>query len=130
MGRGLGGVGSEVLGLAVRAGAVEGEITGGVAAGELGDVVADLRRGGDRLDRSRGVGRGRAVTTGSQGGSGQGEAGKRRGAAATHTGDGSHRAEYSFGDPKLGKLRRSFLLHTEGDDDGPGCYAGPVRVVR
>ena len=70
------------------------------------------------------------MTTGSQGGSGQGEAGKRRGAAATHTGDGSHRAEYSFGDPKLGKLRRSFLLHTEGDDDGPGCYAGPVREVR
>jgi len=27
-------------------------------------------------------------------------------------------------------LRRSFLLHTEGDDDGPGCYAGPVREVR
>ena len=75
VGRGLGGIGTEMLGLTVRTGALEGEVAGGVslsiASGKLGDVVADLGGGGDRLDRSRGVGRGRAVTTGSQGGSGQ-----------------------------------------------------------
>ena len=112
VGRGLGGIGTEMLGLTVRTGALEGEVAGGVslsiASGELGDVVADLGGGGDRLDRSRGVGGGRAVTTGCQGGSGQGEAGERRDAAATRTGDGSHSIEYSFGEPKLRKLRRSF----------------------
>ena len=47
---GTGGVGAEVLGRAVGAGAVEGQAVVLAVGGELGDVVADLSGGRDRLD--------------------------------------------------------------------------------